>query len=57
MLEPFLLGITCGPVVGPMLTVGVGGTTTDLVDDRAHCLIPPTQDDLGDRHRCVAAAS
>ena len=29
-----------------MLTVGLGGTTADLVDDRAHCLVPPTEDDL-----------
>ncbi len=42
----FLVGITADPVVGPMLTVGLGGTTTDLVDDRAHCLVPPTETDL-----------
>jgi acyl-CoA synthetase (NDP forming) len=41
-----LVGITADPLVGPMLTVGLGGTTTDLVDDRAHCLVPPTEDDL-----------
>ena len=42
----FLVGITSDPLVGPMLTVGLGGTTTDLVDDRSHCLVPPTGDDL-----------
>lgn len=42
----FLVGITADPLVGPMLTVGLGGTTTDLVDDRSHCLVPPTSDDL-----------
>jgi acyl-CoA synthetase (NDP forming) len=41
----FLVGITADPLVGPMLTVGLGGTSTDLVDDRAHCLVPPTADD------------
>ena len=42
----FLVGITSDPLVGPMLTVGLGGTTTDLVDDRSHILVPPTDDDL-----------
>jgi hypothetical protein len=42
----FLVGITSDPLVGPMLTVGLSGTATDLVDDRSHCLVPPTEDDL-----------
>ena len=42
----FLVGTTSDPLVGPMLTVGLGGTTTDVVDDRSHCLVPPTEDDL-----------
>jgi hypothetical protein len=42
----FLVGVTVDPLVGPMLTVGLGGTTTDLVDDRSHCLVPPTANDL-----------
>jgi acyl-CoA synthetase (NDP forming) len=42
----FLVGITSDPLVGPMLTVGLGGTTTDLIDDRTRCLVPPAEDDL-----------
>jgi hypothetical protein len=29
-----------------LLTVVLGGTSTDLVDDRAHCLLPATTADL-----------
>jgi acyl-CoA synthetase (NDP forming)/GNAT superfamily N-acetyltransferase len=35
-----LLGATVDPEYGALLTVGLGGTATDLLDDRAHCLTP-----------------
>ncbi len=42
----FLVGVSSDALVGPMLTVGLGGTATDVVDDRTHCLVPPTVADL-----------
>jgi hypothetical protein len=33
-----LVGVTGDPLCGPLLTLGLGGTATDLVDDRTHCL-------------------
>ncbi|MFC4944915.1 GNAT family N-acetyltransferase [Pseudonocardia sp. GCM10023141] len=41
-----LVGVTGDALCGPLLTVGLGGTTTDLVDDRSHCLVPATDADL-----------
>jgi acyl-CoA synthetase (NDP forming) len=41
-----LVGVTSDPLCGPLLTLGLGGTTTDLVDDRTHCLVPATAADL-----------
>lgn len=35
-----LVGVTGDPVFGPLVTVGLGGTSTDLVADRAHRLVP-----------------
>ncbi|MGD9527136.1 GNAT family N-acetyltransferase [Pseudonocardia sp.] len=35
-----LVGITGDPAFGPLVTVGLGGTLTDLVADRAHRLVP-----------------
>jgi len=43
---PELVGLVADPRCGPLLTVGLGGTSTDLVDDRAHCLLPATTADL-----------
>lgn len=43
-----LVGATADPLCGPLLTVGLGGVATDLVDDRAHCLVPATTADLDD---------
>ncbi|WP_338051570.1 GNAT family N-acetyltransferase [Pseudonocardia acidicola] len=41
-----LVGVTSDPLCGPLLTVGLGGVNTDLVDDRAHCLVPVTDGDV-----------
>ncbi|WP_037070120.1 bifunctional GNAT family N-acetyltransferase/acetate--CoA ligase family protein [Pseudonocardia acaciae] len=41
-----LVGVTSHPPYGPLLTIGLGGTTTDLVGDRAHCLLPATEAEL-----------
>ena len=35
-----LVGVTGDAVFGPLVTVGLGGTSTDLVADRAHRLVP-----------------
>jgi hypothetical protein len=35
-----LLGVTSDPSFGPLVTVGLGGTATDLAADRAHRLVP-----------------
>ena len=43
-----LVGVTSDRLCGPLLTLGLGGTTTDLVADRAHCLVPATGPDLDD---------
>jgi len=43
-----LLGVTVDPLCGPLLTLGLGGSSTDLVDDRTHCLVPATLADLDD---------
>ena len=40
-----LVGVTGDPVFGPLVTVGLGGTSTDLVADRAHRLVPLTDAD------------
>jgi acyl-CoA synthetase (NDP forming) len=32
--------VTSDPSFGPLVTVGLGGTATDLAADRAHCLVP-----------------
>jgi acyl-CoA synthetase (NDP forming)/GNAT superfamily N-acetyltransferase len=43
-----LIGVTCEPVFGPLVTVGLGGTSTDLVADRAHRLVPLTDVDAAE---------
>jgi hypothetical protein len=43
-----LVGVTGDPLCGPLLTLGLGGTSTDLVADRSHCLLPATDADLDD---------
>lgn len=40
-----LVGVTSDPAFGPLVTLGVGGTVTDLVADRAHRLVPLTAAD------------
>jgi acyl-CoA synthetase (NDP forming) len=40
-----LIGVTGDPAFGLLVTVGVGGTLTDLVSDRAHRLVPLTAAD------------
>ena len=40
-----LVGVTSDPSFGPLVTVGLGGTATDLVADRAHRLVPLTDAD------------
>jgi hypothetical protein len=35
-----LVGVTSDAVFGPLVTVGLGGTATDLSADRAHRLVP-----------------
>ena len=35
-----LVGVTSDPSFGPLVTVGLGGTVTDLAADRAHRLVP-----------------
>lgn len=52
-----LLATTGDPVCGPLLTLGLGGTGTDLVDDRAHCLAPATEADVDDLLDGLRAAS
>ena len=41
-----LIGATRDPLCGPLLTFGLGGSATDVLDDRTHCLVPATDDDL-----------
>ncbi len=43
-----LVGVTSEPVFGPLVTVGLGGTSTDLVGDRAHRLVPLTAADAAE---------
>jgi len=43
-----LVGVTTDPLCGPLLTHGLGGVATDLVEDRSHCLVPATDADLAD---------
>lgn len=49
-----LVGVVTDPAFGPLVTLGLGGTLTDLVADRAHRLVPVSPDDadgmLGDFH-------
>lgn len=52
-----IVGVTGNPLFGPLLTVGLGGTSTDLVEDRAHCLVPASAADVDGalgRLRCAA---
>lgn len=46
-----LVGIVGDPVFGPLVTVGLGGTATDLAADRAHRLVPLTAADAEDMLR------
>ncbi|GAA5162205.1 bifunctional GNAT family N-acetyltransferase/acetate--CoA ligase family protein [Pseudonocardia eucalypti] len=41
-----LIGVTRHPPYGALLSVGLGGTNTDIVNDRAHRLLPATAADL-----------
>lgn len=41
-----LIGATRDRLCGPLLTFGLGGSATDVLDDRTHCLVPATDDDL-----------
>lgn len=43
-----LVGVTSDPVFGPLVTIGLGGTSTDLVVDRAHRLVPLTDVDAAE---------
>jgi len=43
-----LVGVTSEPTFGPLVTVGLGGSTTDPVADRAHRLIPLTDVDAAE---------
>jgi hypothetical protein len=43
-----LVGVTSDQVFGPLVTVGLGGTSTDLVADRAHRLVPLTEVDAAE---------
>jgi acyl-CoA synthetase (NDP forming) len=43
-----LVGVAGDPVFGPLVTVGLGGTATDLVADRAHRLVPLSDTDADD---------
>lgn len=43
-----LVGVTGDAVFGPMLTVGPGGTGTDLAGDRGHLLVPAAVADVDD---------
>lgn len=47
-----LVGVTLDPVHGVMLTLGAGGTLTELWDDTATILLPATPDEI-----CTAARS
>lgn len=40
-----LVGVTSDPAFGPLATVGLGGTITDLTSDRAHRLVPLSETD------------
>ncbi len=40
-----LVGVTSDPAFGPLVTVGLGGTATDLAADRAHGLVPLSDTD------------
>jgi acyl-CoA synthetase (NDP forming)/GNAT superfamily N-acetyltransferase len=42
------VGVTSEPVFGPLVTVGLGGTSTDPVADRAHRLVPLTEVDAAE---------
>ncbi|SHK74977.1 Acyl-CoA synthetase (NDP forming) [Pseudonocardia thermophila] len=59
MLAPgleLLVGAVRDPEFGPVLTVGLGGASADLVDDRAYCTVPPETaelDHLLDDLRCA----
>jgi acyl-CoA synthetase (NDP forming) len=41
-----LVGVTGDAVFGPLLTVGLGGTSTDLVADHSHVLVPTSEADV-----------
>ena len=43
-----LVGVTSEPTFGPLVTVGLGGSSTDLVADRAHRLVPLTDVDAAE---------
>lgn len=43
-----LVGLVQDPVFGPLVQVGVGGVTTDLVKDRAARMLPLTDRDARD---------
>jgi hypothetical protein len=48
-----LVGVTADPSYGPLLSVGTGGTATDLLDDRARCLGQGLDRTATDRSRPV----
>ena len=43
-----LAGIAADPVYGPLITIGLGGIHTDLLDDPAHYLAPATEGEVDD---------
>ncbi|GAA0926158.1 GNAT family N-acetyltransferase [Pseudonocardia zijingensis] len=46
-----LVGVVGDPEFGPLVTVGLGGTATDLAADRAHRLVPLAEADAEDMLR------
>jgi acyl-CoA synthetase (NDP forming) len=52
-----LVGVTSDAIFGPLVTVGLGGTATDLAVDRAHRLAPLSSADAQDMLTDFAAGA
>ena len=45
-IAELLIGVVCDPAHGYVLTLGAGGTLTELLQDSASLLLPVTRDDV-----------
>jgi hypothetical protein len=52
-----LVGVASNALLGPLVTVRLGGTATDLAVDRAHRLAPLSSADAGDMLTDFAAGA